>query len=255
MAKAAHEYGHHPGTPRWVSLMAHDLPLIQAYYGKLFGWDFRPGSAQLGCQVRGFLGDREVVGLGVRDRGRHPGWMPYLGVPDAHATAGLIQQCGGTVAIGPVTVRGQGRVVIASDPSGAPFGVWQATEHSAPEGEVRRDLVWLELVTWETRTVKHFYQEVFGYEQETDPDDPERLTLRAGGEAVAGVRGLGPHLPGERGAHWTVRFSVEDVDETVRLASDLGGSVLRPPRETGPDRKAVLADPEGSPFSVGLPRV
>lgn len=57
-----------PGTPCWVSLMAHGLTATQEFYGQLFGWDFRPGPEQLGPYVRALLDGQEVAGIGQLPR-------------------------------------------------------------------------------------------------------------------------------------------------------------------------------------------
>ena len=58
-------YGRYtPGTPCWVSLMAHGLTATEEFYGELFGWEFQPGPRQLGPYARARLYGRDVAGVG-----------------------------------------------------------------------------------------------------------------------------------------------------------------------------------------------
>jgi predicted enzyme related to lactoylglutathione lyase len=243
-----------PGTPCWVSLMVHSLAATQDFYGSLFGWTFSPGPQQLGPYVRAYLDDRVVAGLGELPPGRllPVAWTTYLASDDADATAEQIRACGGTVGVGPLDAEEAGRLIIASDPTGAVFGVWQGREHAGAEavGESGTP-VWNELLTQDTSTVGKFYAAVFGYENEAAaPADLDYLTLHLEGRPVAAVHGVGNALPRDRGPHWMTYFEVADADAAVRRVVELGGHVLRPPWNTGMGRLATVADPEGALFTI-----
>lgn len=81
----------------------------------------------------------------------------------------------------------------------------------------------------------------------------DRLLLTAGGEPVAGIRGVGRDLPRDRGAHWMTSFAVSDTDAAVTLAADLGARVLEPPRDSPQGRVATVADPEGAALTLVTP--
>ncbi|KUH36897.1 MULTISPECIES: VOC family protein [Streptomyces] len=243
-----------PGTPCWVSLMVHGLDATQRFYGELFGWEFRPGPRQLGPYVRALLDGLEVAGLGRLPADRHlpVSWTTYLATRDARDAAESIRCAGGTVAVGPIDAGEAGRIVICSDPSGAVFGVWQAAAHlgTAVRG-VPGAPVWNELLTHDTESVAKFYRTVFGCELDPlVPADTDLVTLRAGGQPVAGLRGMGSALPRDRGAHWMTWFEVADPDAAARRVEELGGRVLRPPGDAPEGRHAVVADPEGAVFTI-----
>ncbi|MGW6538981.1 VOC family protein [Streptomyces sp. NPDC055051] len=243
-----------PGTPCWVSLMVHGIEATQQFYQALFGWDFVPGPQQLGPYVRALLGGREVAGIGQLPPDRHLNiaWTTYLATPDADETAESIRCCGGTVAVGPLDAGEAGRMVVCADPAGAVFGVWQAEAHhgtalAGPPGTP----VWNELLTYETATVGKFYRTVFGYEVEpVGSADLDYATLHVRGRPVASLHGVGEDLPRDRGPHWMTYFEVEDVDAAAKLVAELGGKVLRPPREATAGRLALVADPEGAVFTL-----
>ncbi|RII08638.1 27 kDa antigen Cfp30B [Streptomyces sp. YIM 130001] len=245
---------HTPGTPCWVSLMVHGLTTTQEFYGSLFGWEFQPGPEQLGPYVRALHDGHEVAGIGQLppDRDLPIAWTPYLATEDAGLTAESIRSCGGTVGVGPLDAGEAGRLLIALDPAGAVFGVWQAAEHlGIGKAGVPGTPVWNELVTRETASVAKFYQCIFGYQE--DPvvsADYDYLTLRLDDVPVASVHGVGQSLSRERGAHWMTYFEVADVDGTVDQVVELGGQVLHPAKDGGHGRMATLADPEGAAFTV-----
>lgn len=252
-----------PGTPCWVSLMAHRADLAQSFYGALFGWEFVPGPAQLGTYVLAELDGRRIAGIGEGAPAPHRpvAWTTMLASDDVDHSAELVRECGGTVGIGPLQADDEGRLALAVDPSGAVFGIWQGGLLSGAEvtGEPGTP-AWSELVTRDASLVGKFYEAVFGLEAGAgagaggDGTNTDRVLLRVDGHPVAGIHGVGPRVPRDRGAHWMTYFSVADVDAAAERVTALGGRVLRPahPSPRG-GRTATLADPEGAAFSVLAP--
>ncbi|MFE9449791.1 VOC family protein [Streptomyces sp. NPDC006739] len=243
-----------PGTPCWVSLMVHELTATEDFYGALFGWEFRPGPQQLGSYVRALLDGQEVAGIGQLppDRRLPIAWTPYLASDDVDRTADTLRLCGGTVGVGPLDAGRAGRMAMASDPSGAVFGIWQAAQHLGTEVVgVPGTPVWNELLTFETASVAKFYETVFGYEEEAAvSDDFGHVTLRIGGHPVADIHGVGHSLPRDRGSHWLTYFEVADTDGTLDRVLAMGGRVLTPAQDGAHGRVATVADPEGALFAV-----
>ncbi|MDT0378374.1 VOC family protein [Streptomyces sp. DSM 42041] len=245
-----------PGTPCWASLMVRDLDRSRDFYQGLFGWEFTAGPQQLGPYVRAVLDGREVAGLGETPAGRRfpAAWTPYLASDDADETAGLIRLCGGTVAVGPLDFGDTGRLVVAADPGGAAFGVWQSDEDTGLQvvENAPGTPVWFELLTHTTAGPGAFYPSVFGYGTEPDPDGDEqdRLTLLVGDRPVATVRGTDGARPSAHGPHWKTCFAVRDAEDTVRRARELGGRLVREPHPTPYGVRATVADAEGAEFSV-----
>ncbi|MCD9145542.1 VOC family protein [Streptomyces albireticuli] len=249
------EARHTPGTPCWTSLLAHDLESIKDFYSGLFGWAYySPGPRQLGPYVRATLDGRDVAGLGELTPGRRlpTAWTTYLASDDADEAAEWIRCCGGTVGVGPLAAEDAGRLVIASDPAGAPFGVWQGQRMAGAQlSGVPGTPVWHELMTRRTDTVVKFYQSLFGYQtKRAEAPDTDRLALHLDGRPVAAVRGVGAELPRERGPHWMTYFEVADAGVAAARVAGLGGRVLRPPHQ-GPDGdETTVADPEGAVLTL-----
>ncbi|MGK5531206.1 VOC family protein [Streptomyces sp. URMC 129] len=240
--------------------MVHDLAASQEFYRSLFGWEFEEGPAQLGPYVQAVVDGRPVAGLGEIAQGvrRLVAWLPYIATTDADATAMLIRDCGGTVAVGPLEVDQVGRLAIAADVGGASFGVWQGgpRKYGPIQGQTGAPC-WNELIAADTSGVSKFYSVVFGYDTLPVPGAPEDLdylALHLEGHKVAGIRGVGgAALPHDRGPHWLTYFSVPDVDEALRRVAALGGRQLSEPEESSFGLWARVADREGAPFAVLRP--
>lgn len=243
-----------PGTPCWVSLMAHALAVTQEFYGTLFGWEFTEGPPQHGPSLRALLDGHEVAGIGQLppDRRLTVSWTPYLAADDVDLTAETVRLCGGTIGVGPLDEAGTGRMAIGSDPSGAVFGIGQAARHPGTGTTgVPGTPAWHDLVTYETESVAKFYRAVFGYEEQAvESDGLDYLSLAVGGRQVAGIHGVGEAVPRDRGPYWMTYFEVADTDKSVRRVTDLGGNVLEPAHDGRHGRVATVTDPEGAVFSL-----
>jgi predicted enzyme related to lactoylglutathione lyase len=279
---------HTPGTPCWASLLVHGLAEGQEFYHELFGWEFSSGPQQLGPYVRALLDGQEVAGLGEIARGRrlNVAWLPYLASDDADATAALIRERGGTVAVGPLDADSAGRMAVASDTVGATFGVWQAATQLGMRSGVAGapgTPVWYELVVRDTTVAGNFYPSVFGFvpgkpavpdgartevgvggrsnasvdeASSVGGDDGgglDYVTLYLDGTPVAGVHGVGRTLARRRGPHWKTYFAVADTDASLQRVVELGGQVVDASRDSPFGRVATVADREGAEFSLIAP--
>jgi uncharacterized protein len=244
------------GAPCWVSLLVHDLEGALDFYGRLLGWQFDYGGQPFGPYARAELNGRPVAGLGEipTDRRLPVAWTTYFAAEDVDVTTAQIRSCGGTVAVGPLDAGDAVRMSIAADPLGAVFGVWQA---KADRG-VRCEYVgepgtpaWNELLTRETSAAGRFYARVFGCETEAVVSaDHDYLTLCTNGRPIAGIHGVGRALLRDRGAHWMTYFAVKDTDDAAHHVAELGGNVLRQPRDSGYGRVATVTDREGAVFTL-----
>jgi uncharacterized protein len=110
--------------------------------------------------------------------------------------------------------------------------------------------VWYEVTTPDTAAAQKFYPRFTGWG--TLPFDQNYVMFTHGGAPVAGIFGLTDEMK-QQGTppNWMPYVESNDVDDTVRKATSLGGRVLAPPGdipEVG--RYAVLADPQGAVFGV-----
>ncbi|CAM5632458.1 Hydroxylase OS=Streptomyces aurantiogriseus OX=66870 GN=GCM10010251_91820 PE=4 SV=1 [Streptomyces aurantiogriseus] len=170
-------------------------------------------------------------------------------VSDADVCARMIDEAGGQVLVGPMDVFDIGRFVVALDPGGAAFQLWQArTFPGAGVFNAPGSLGWVELMTRDTARAEAFYTTVFGWTVNTS----EHYTQwGVGGADFGGMITMDDKFPPEVPSHWLPYFAVADVDATAATAEQADGTALMEPTSVpdGP-RIAVLRDPQGAVFGV-----
>jgi predicted enzyme related to lactoylglutathione lyase len=245
--------GYAPGTPCWVDLGSSDVDKSVSFYGDLFGWQADDAGPDSGGYRLAKLRDKMVAGLGpLQDEQAPPAWTGYVWSDDADATAKKADEAGGQVFMPPFDVMDAGRMTVIADPTGAIFGVWQPQNHRGAElANETGAFSWTELSTRDMDKAKSFYADVFGWDNATgDFGGREYVEFKVDGKSIAGGMAMGDEVPSEVPSHWVVYFAVDDTDETIAKAKDLGGSVLLDPIDSPAGRFAAVADPQGARFSV-----
>ncbi len=244
-----------PGTPCWVDVLTSDLAAARLFYEQLFGWTF---TAAEGGYELATLSGRNVAGAMSQqaEQGGHQSvWTVYLAVEDAAKAVDAISAAGGTVLMPVTPVMDTGVMALASDPTGAVFGVWQAMAHTGfQKANETGSVVWNETLTRDFEAAKAFYGSVFGYTYtDMSGDGFEYATVEVNGNTVGGIGAMPAGVPAEAPAHWRTYFAVDDTDETVDAAIKRGAVVIRPAQDMPYGRHADLQDPTGAYFSVIKP--
>ncbi len=124
----------------------------------------------------------------------------------------------------------------------------QAQEKLAPG-----TFCWNELMTRDAATAKKFYTELFGWTTE-DSDMGEMGTytmIKNGDKEVGGMMQMGDNVPEQVPAHWLSYIAVDDVDATVKKATDMGANICVPPTDIpNIGRFSVFTDPTGAGIAV-----
>jgi predicted enzyme related to lactoylglutathione lyase len=232
-----------PGTPNWVDLQTTDQEAAKSFYGRLFGWTFDDRPMPQG-QVYSMAVHNGGVVAAIAP-GDAPVWNTYLAVDDIDAAAARIEPAGGKVLMPVFPVMDAGRMCFAADPTGATVALWQADEHiGATVVNEPGALIWNELVTDDPDGALPFYEQVFGITaRKGSLGDRPYTSLFVEDAPVAGSLSGSP-------SRWTVCFDVHDTAETVKLATELGGSVVVEPFDTPIGAVAALRDPQGGEFGV-----
>ena len=242
-----------PGTPCWVDLGVGDIPKARAFYGALFGWDIPEGPPEAGGYSVATIGGRPVAGIGPKGQDEAPSsWTTYLASEDADDTAAKIKAAGGQVLMGPMDVMDVGRMLVAVDPGGAVFGIWQARAHSGAQVvNEPGSQIWNENMSRNYEGNKAFYGSVFSYHfGDIGADGMNYATLDLDGRTVGGIGEISTAQPAQAPANWSTYFAVDDTDGAVAKVSELGGAVIAAPWDTPYGRMAVVADDQGAVFSV-----
>ncbi|WP_314617846.1 VOC family protein [Streptomyces stackebrandtii] len=245
------------GSPSWIDLGSPDTEAAAAFYGAVFGWEFRSAGPDAGGYGFFQQDGRTVAALGpLTEEGASSAWTVYFRTPDADATQKAAESAGGTVRLPAFDVMDAGRMAALTDPGGAQFAIWQpGTTQGLERTSSTNTLVWAELHVADPESVLAFYRTLFGWrwaEMEA-PGMTYRVISTAQGDQEDASFGGVAELQGEK-PHWIPYFAVEDADAMARTAQGNGGSVLMPAADI-PDvgRIAWLADPFGAPFAVLKP--
>jgi len=240
-----------PGGPCWAELGTGDLKAAERFYTELFGW--RPEQdprQEAGGYTVAHLGEAAVAALTPLHQEAQPcAWSVSFAVSDADVSARLVAEAGGTVLVGPMDVFDVGRFVVALDPGGAAFQLWQAGAFpGAGLFNAPGSLGWVELLTRDPDRAETFYTTVFGW---TVRPSENYIQWGVGGADFGGMIRMDEKFPPEVPPHWLPYFAVTDVDASARTAVEAGGTTLMEPTSVpqGP-RIAVLRDPQGAVFGV-----
>jgi predicted enzyme related to lactoylglutathione lyase len=247
----AERTGYAPGTPSWVDLTTPDLEGSLRFYGGLFGWEFEDAGEAAGHYHQALLRGKRVAGIGPNPP-ESPAvtfWSTYFSGSDVDAHATAITAAGGQVSFGPTDVMDQGRMLVAQDPSGAMFGVWEARAHAGAQlVNEHAALAWNELIGNDLDAATRFYGAVFGIEFKPLPEPPDVAyrTMHVGDAIVGGISGMG----GDGPPHWLTYFTYDEVDAGFGRARELGAEMVGEPFDSPYGRYARLRDPQGGLFAL-----
>jgi hypothetical protein len=236
------------GTPCWVDYGAADPAAAQAFYGSLLGWDWTEDSPEYGGYVNALKDGSQVAGLGpLMEPGAAPSWTTYFAASDAAATCERIRQAGGTVVVEPMEVGPMGTMVVARDPQGNQFGLWQAGTHTGVEVfNEPGSLAWNDAAVDDPAAARAFYSAVFGFRFDELEGMGGYATFATDERPLGGLGAVTPGAP--RG--WSTCFAVTSTDVTVAAVEAAGGKVTMAAEDTEFGRFAVVQDPWGASFSV-----
>jgi predicted enzyme related to lactoylglutathione lyase len=239
----------------WINVLTPHPEKERGFFTKVLRWSYAE-LPTLGhrIQVRG-----TNVG-GIFDtvsprfpRGTTPGIGVMIKVASADETVARARKLGG-LARDAFDIAGIGRMAECFDPNGAQFDIWEPK--SMPGFDVDSSLhgapSWFEILTRNVSRDREFYSTLFGWTATEYPiPEGSYVTFSNGSDApIAGMMTQRPELTSYT-AHWGVYFTVENVDEVVRLAELMGASaVIRPKDMPGVGRLAYLRSREGVYFHV-----
>jgi predicted enzyme related to lactoylglutathione lyase len=249
---------HPPGSLCYVELASPDPAASRQFYGSLFGWTVRnEDMGEHGIYTQ-FLKEGDVTGAlyelqpQQKEAGMPPSWGLYLSVKDVDTSAAKLAELGGNIVMGPMDVFDHGRMVIAADPMGAVFCLWQARQNIGVE---RKDehgaLCWGEIMTSDTDRALTFYRGLFGWDLSAMEMGSEAggtyHMLGNGPEAMTcGMMQITPDM-GPVPPSWLAYFMVDDIQATCDRATELDARVLVSPTPIpGGSRFAVIRDPQGA---------
>lgn len=242
------------GAPCWIELFTHDSDRAESFYGELFGWVAENAGEDYGGYIN-FSKDGHLVAGCMRNdgsAGTSDGWTVYLHTPDLATAAELAPAHGAQVAVPPTKVMDLGSMAGFIDPGGAYIGAWQPGTHLGIELLAEPGApAWFELHTSRFDESVDFYRAVFAWDTHVASDTPEfRYTTYGEGDGqLAGIMDSS-QFPGGPPAGWSIYFGVDNTDESLARAVEIGGTVVHPAEDTPYGRIAALTDPMGTAIKL-----
>lgn len=233
-----------PGEPIWVDLSTSDQAASAAFYGALLGWTSTEPSPDMGGYASFLLDGRTVAGhVPLMAPDAPVTWTCYVCSDDAHTTAALVEQAGGSTLVAPMQVADLGSMAVFSDPAGAVFGVWQPGSHTGAElADQRGTCTWRELTASAPAEATPFYERVFGWQARVSEGYVELLL---DGTSVAGVTD-----PAQGTSGWLPYFEVDDPAAAADRAQELGGTLVLPFTTFDGGSCTIVRDPQGAVFGL-----
>ena len=114
-----------PGCLGLNQLNTHDPEGVAGFYRDLFGWEIRQVAEEppyWGINNKGWLNGGM---MGLPEDGAPPHWLAYFVSEDLDASVQEIGELGGTVMVPPMSTPPAGRILVASDPQGAAFALFE----------------------------------------------------------------------------------------------------------------------------------
>lgn len=111
----------------WNELMTRDVEGSKNFYSALLGW--KPADMPNAGITYTLWKQGEADAGGMMEMPKDvpaqvpPHWMAYVAVDDVDATAGKVNDLGGTLLMPPQDIPNVGRFCIMQDPSGATLGL------------------------------------------------------------------------------------------------------------------------------------
>jgi predicted enzyme related to lactoylglutathione lyase len=240
------------GAPCWADITVTDLARSQAFYSRLLGWEFTDSSPEFGGYCNATVNGKAVAGMSPPMEGWEviTAWTVYLATDDVQKTHEAVVNAGGTAQMEPMEVGPFGWMGLWLDPAGAQFGGWQKKEHTGFELFAETGApAWCDLMSSDREKAKQFFADVFGFTYTGMGDAPYDI-FNVPGQEMAG--GLGQSDSDFSG--WNIAFQVDDVDASVKVAEEAGGTVTSDPMDFEFGRTCALAGPDGEAFAIYTPK-
>jgi predicted enzyme related to lactoylglutathione lyase len=227
-----------PGEFCWINVLTARPAEARGFFGELLRWTFTEMEKIPGYAIK--LDGHDIGGLWDIDhpntpKDAQPVLAPVVKVESAATIAKRVAALGGS-AREPMTVLDAGRMVVCTDPNGVQFDVWEPIEMQGTDVDSSRHGApsWFENLTTNVDRAARFYAELFGWKPETMPipgtppsANATYTTLKLGDDMVGGMMAIGPQM-GPLKPTWATYFTVDNPDETAKLATRLGAKLCMP---------------------------
>jgi hypothetical protein len=244
----------------WHDLMTTSAERAQQFYAALFPeWSFQPAPSTEEAKYIRIALQGAPIGAIIQPAAPPAvcGWMGHVSIDSCDDAVQRARSHAGQCLLPPVTLPGDTRLTLLTDPAGARITAVESlrrSESHAGPGQQSGAFAWDELLTTDPEAARSFYQSVFGWSAVDFPlGKAGSYTLfQTSGVDVAGLLAMHPDATSR--SHWLPYVAVADADQRAARADELGAETFVPPREVpGFGLFSVHADPDGASFALLQP--
>lgn len=237
----------------WINILTPNPVEAMDFFTKVLGWSYAEMPANMGHVIK--VGGRDMGGLfDLNSPQTPPGTHPHIGVmvkvKSADATVEKVTSLGGK-AMPAFDVMDKGRMAVCFDPNGAAFDVWEpkASQGADVDSTQHGATSWFETMTSDKDRAMAFYDKLFGWKAEAmATPNMNYYSFKHEGLPIAGMLQITPEM-GNMPSVWLTYFTVKNIDESVKLATQLGArmcmDIMAVPTV---GRFSMLTSPQGVMF-------
>lgn len=237
------------GRPCWIDITvkrAEDRERLVDFLCVAFDWTFEVTGPDTGFYTMLRRDGMDVAAVGQQEHGGGR-WITYLSTDDVMATAIRVRDAGGDVISEPMTVMRAGIMALASDPTGAAFGLWQPDLFAGFPDVIEAGFPeWFHHGSSDPESAAQFYARAFSLEQHAEGSD---IMMRRDGR---GYFSLGRNTEG-RPADLRPVILVEDLAVVEQRVVTAGGTIYASGVQIPGGFATTFADPvAGAPLVVSV---
>jgi predicted enzyme related to lactoylglutathione lyase len=248
----------------WYELLTLNTAAAEAFYRSVIGWGVQDAGVPGMSYTLFKAGETSAGGMMALTEdacaaGAKPGWMGYVAVDDADASAAQAVKEGGKVHYGPDDIPGVGRFAVICDPQGATLALFkpaaEAGSQTVPRGTPGHG-GWHELLAADSEEAFAFYAKLFGWKKAESIDMGAMGAYQifsAGGENIGGMRRKPDTVPAP---FWLYYFNVDEIGAAAARVKAHGGEDISGGPHQVPGGSWILhcRDPQGAMFALVGPR-
>ncbi|MCA9371467.1 VOC family protein [Candidatus Woesebacteria bacterium] len=237
------------GTFSWVDVASTDMAKTKKFMTKLLGWTSTdmPTGEGMPDYTMFYLDGKDVAGGSpmppeMMKSGMSSMWNSYVTVENVDEAAKKAEELGGKIVMPAIDVFDSGRMAGVMDPTGATLFLWQPKKHIGSKiVNTVGSFCWNELYTKDLDAAKKFYSALFGWTYDVDAKSGY-VTIKNKGRMNGGMMEITDDMKGAV-PMWVVYFTVEDVEKSVAMVKEMGGTVHMGPKEMSVGKITMIADP------------
>jgi predicted enzyme related to lactoylglutathione lyase len=115
-----------PGAFSWSELITNDVEAAKAFYGQVFGWQFKEGNIADAPYTVIEVAGKEIGGISPvspKMPAMSPTWGTYVTVENVEVTLQTVEALGGKILIPPMPIPPTTCFALIQDPQGANVAV------------------------------------------------------------------------------------------------------------------------------------